>query len=41
MLPLLLYEMSKVAAVPVPPYPGLTVRQLSNDVETDRVRRLT
>ena len=31
MLPLLLYEMSKVAAVPVPPYPGLEVKQLSNE----------
>ena len=36
MLPLLLYEMHKVASVPIAPYPGLTVRQLSNDISTDK-----
>ena len=36
MLPLLLWEMQKVARVPVAPYPGLSVRQLSNDIDTDR-----
>ena len=36
MLPLLLWEMHKVARVPVPPYPGLTVRQLANDIVTDK-----
>lgn len=36
MLPLLLYEMSRVASVPIAPPPLLSVRQLSNDIATDR-----
>ena len=36
MLPLLLYEMHKVAAKPILPPPLLSVRQLHNDIVTDR-----